>query len=127
MKTSQLNKRAQRAMMRRHRGTAGLAWSCDPKRQVVHVAIHDGAMNGSALTFAADQFVSLITGLLSVEIDTLPLTLTRTYTPKTGAARDARASEAEAMRRNPEMTPEFIDRSAKAILRKYRVQKGGAS
>ncbi len=127
MNTSQLNKRAQRAVMRRHRGTAGLAWHCDPKRQVVHVAIHDGAENGSALTFDAAQFASLITGLMSVEIDTLPLTVTRTYTPKTGAARDARAAEAEAARRDPAMTPEFIDRSARAILRKYRLEKGGAS
>lgn len=70
MRTPELLKdaRAERALMREYRGQPGLAYRANPKRQCVHVAIHDGALHGTSITFDAVQFAELLRKLLGVEI-----------------------------------------------------------
>ena len=67
---SQRNRRAQRAMMRKHT-SPGLCFQADPKRQVVHMAIHNGAEAGTSITFDADEYRELIRKLLGVGIDSI--------------------------------------------------------
>lgn len=65
------DRRAEHALMSEHKGSPGLSYRADPKRQCVHIAIHDGAMAGASITFDADQFHSLVVKFLGVEIDSI--------------------------------------------------------
>jgi hypothetical protein len=87
---NELDRRAQKAMMRSRRGAAGLCFSADPKRQVVHLAIHDGAQAGSAITLDADAFEQFVRSLLAVEIDTLEERYDRIHSPATRASKRKR-------------------------------------
>ncbi len=67
---SQRNRRAEGAMMRKYK-TPGLCFEADSKRQVVHVAIHDGDGVGTSITFDAEKYRELIRKLLGVGIDSI--------------------------------------------------------
>lgn len=65
MNDSKRNLRAQRALMRKFKGSSGgLCFEFDHNRRVAHFAIHDGDMHGSSLTFDKQQADDLVEKIL---------------------------------------------------------------
>lgn len=67
---AEIDRRAEGRMLRKWAHSAGLCYKANPRRQVVHLGIHDHG-KGCSLTFTAEQFRDLIRKLLGVDIKTI--------------------------------------------------------